>query len=129
MYCTQLALSLPSIMTTTITLEEMKFHAFHGVKDEERVIGGTFHADISYIIDTNAIESDNIVDTINYSEIFDLVKEEMQKPSQLIEHVAGRIMKAIKNKFPQIHEVSVKISKLNPPVKGEVGKATVTITC
>ena len=116
-------------MTTTITLEEMKFHAFHGVMNDERVIGGTFLVDISYIIDTNAIESDNIEDTISYAEIFDIVKDEMEKPSQLIEHVAGRIMKAIKNKFPQIHEVTVKISKLNPPVNGEAKKATVTITC
>jgi len=115
-------------MTATITLEEMRFHAFHGVMDEERVIGGTFLADISYVIDTKAIESDNIEDTINYAEIFNLVKEEMEKPSMLIEHVAGRIMKALKNKFPQILEITVKISKLNPPVNGEAKKATVTIT-
>ena len=116
-------------MTTTITLEEMRFHAFHGVMDEERVIGGTFLADISYIIDSNAVESDNIEDTINYAEIFDIVKEEMEKPSQLIEHVAGRIIKTLKNKFPQMLETTVKISKLNPPVNGEAKKATVTITC
>jgi dihydroneopterin aldolase len=115
-------------MTVTITLEEMRFHAFHGVMDDERVIGGTFLADISYIIDSKAIESDNIEDTINYAEIFDIVKEEMGKPSQLIEHVAGRIMKSIKNMFPQILETTVKISKLNPPVNGETKKATVTIT-
>ena len=106
----------------------MRFHAFHGVMDDERVIGGTFLADISYIIDSKAIESDNIEDTINYAEIFDIVKEEMGKPSQLIEHVAGRIMKSIKNMFPQILETTVKISKLNPPVNGETKKATVTIT-
>ena len=129
MFFSQLALLLYTIMTATITLEEMRFHAFHGVMDEERVIGGTFLADISYVIDTKAIESDNIEDTINYAEIFDLVKEEMEKPSQLIEHIAGRIMKTIKNKFPQILETTVKISKLNPPINGEARKATVTITC
>jgi len=115
-------------MTVTITLEEMKFHAFHGVMDEERVIGGTFLADIAYVIETNAVESDNLEDTISYAEIFDLVKEEMMKPSQLIEHVAGRIMKAMKNKFPQMLETTVKISKLHPPVNGEAKKATVTIS-
>ena len=115
-------------MTATITLEEMRFHAFHGVMDEERVIGGTFLVDISYIIDTKAVESDDIEDTISYAEIFDLVKEEMEKPSKLIEHVAGRIMKALKNKFPQLLKTTVKISKLNPPVNGEAKKATVTIT-
>ena len=115
-------------MKVTITIEAMKFHAYHGVMDVERVIGGTFLADISYVIETNAVESDNIKDTISYAEIFNLVKEEMEKPSMLIEHVAGRIMKALKNKFPQILEITVKISKLNPPVNGEAKKATVTIT-
>ena len=106
----------------------MKFHAFHGVMNEERIIGGTFLADISYVIETNAVESDNINDTISYAEIYDLVKMEMEKPSQLIEHVAGRIVNVLKNKFPQMREATVKISKLNPPVNGEAEKATVTIT-
>ena len=116
------------VMTVTITLDTMKFHAFHGVMNEEHIIGGTFLADISYVIDTRAVETDNIEDTISYAEIFDLIKEEMEKPSQLIEHVAGRIMKVLKTRFPQMIETVVKISKLNPPVNGEAGKATVTIT-
>jgi dihydroneopterin aldolase len=105
----------------------MKFHAFHGVREEERIIGGTFLADISYVTDTDAAGTDRIEDTISYAEIYDLAKAEMMKPSQLIENVAGRILKAIRNKFPQIRETTVKITKLNPPVNGEAGKATVTI--
>ena len=107
----------------------MKFHAFHGVMDEERILGGTFLADISYTIDTDAVHTDDIKDTISYADIYDLIKNEMMKPSQLIEHVAGRIMKAIKDEFPQIQEITVKISKLNPPVNGEAGRATVTVRC
>jgi dihydroneopterin aldolase len=105
----------------------MKFHAFHGVGEEERIIGGTFLADISYVTDTDAVGTDCIEDTISYAEIYDLTKTEMMKPSKLIENVAGRILKVIKNKFPQILETTVKITKLNPPVNGEAGKATVTI--
>ena len=105
----------------------MKFHAFHGVMEEERIIGGTFLADISYDLETDAVETDNIEDTISYAEVFDIVKAEMQKPSNLIEHVAGRIMKVVKSKFPQMDNTTVKISKLNPPVNGEAGKASVSI--
>ena len=115
-------------MTVTITLETMKFHAFHGVMEEERIIGGTFLADISYVIETNATDTDNIDDTISYADVYDIIKSEMKKPSQLIEHVAGRIMKVLKNKFPQMRETTVRISKLNPPVNGEAEKATVSIT-
>ncbi len=114
-------------MTVNITLETMRFHAFHGVMEEERIIGGTYLADISYTIETDAVETDRIKDTISYADIYDLIKEEMKKPSQLIEHVAGRILKVLKDKFPQMQEMTVKISKLNPPVNGEVAKATVSI--
>ena len=115
-------------MTVKITLESMKFHACHGVMEDERIIGGTFLVDISYTIETNAVETDNIEDTINYAEVFDIVKVEMQKPSNLIEHVAGRIMKAVKSKYPQTDHTTIKISKLNPPINGEAGKASVSIT-
>jgi dihydroneopterin aldolase len=105
----------------------MKFHAFHGVMEEERIIGGTFLADISYTIDTNAVDTDDIKDTISYADIYDLIRDEMIKPSQLIEHVAGRILKTVKDRYPQMQEITIKISKLTPPVNGEAEKATVTI--
>ena len=105
----------------------MKFHACHGVTAEERIIGGIYTVDISYTFFTRAVETDRIEDTINYAEIFDLVKEEMKKPARLLEHITGRIDKTIKRRFPQIEALIVKISKLNPPVNGEMEKASVTI--
>ena len=107
----------------------MKFHAFHGVMEAERIIGGAFLVDISYDLETNAVETDDIKDTISYAVVYDIIKAEMQKPSNLIEHAAGRIIKAVKCKFPQIRNTTVKISKLNPPINGEAGKASVSITC
>lgn len=115
-------------MTTTITLETMKFHAFHGVLEEERIIGGDFLVDLSYTLDTNAVETDLLTDTISYADLYVRVKKEMMQTSQLIEHVAGRILLAIKKSYPQIQKTTVCVSKLNPPVSGEVGRATVTIS-
>ena len=114
-------------MTVTITLETMKFHAFHGMRDEEQTVGGVYLSDIAYTIDTNAVETDRIEDTVDYAVLFDLVKEEMTAPSQLIEHIAGRIMKAIKARFPQIQELVVKVTKCNPPVNGEMASASVML--
>ena len=114
-------------MTVTITLETMKFHAFHGVMDEERDIGGSYLADISYTVDTNAVYTDRIEDTINYGQVFDIAKTEIMKQSSLIEHVAGRISIAIKERFPQIQTLDVKITKLHPPVHGEMVSASVRI--
>jgi len=119
--------SLMYDMQTKITLKSLKFHAYHGVTAQERKIGGTFVADISYCIETNAVETDDVRDTVSYADVYDLVKEEMMKPSHLIEHVAGRILKALKEKFPPIEEVTVRISKQHPPINGEAESATVTI--
>ena len=114
-------------MKVTFTLETMKFYAFHGVIDAERSIGGEFLVDISYTIDTEAVDTDRIEDTVDYSVLFNLVKEQMMKPSSLIEHVAARISKVIKIRFPQIEALVVKLSKLNPPVNGDMACASVTI--
>ena len=105
----------------------MKFHAFHGVKAEEQTVGGVYWADIAYTIDTNAVETDRIEDTVNYAVLFDIVKEEMTAPSKLIEHVAGCLLKAIKTRFPEIQELVVKVTKLNPPVNGEMASASVML--
>jgi dihydroneopterin aldolase len=114
-------------MTVTTTLQSMKFHAFHGVMAEERIIGGIFLVDLSYTINTDAVETDWIEDTIDYSLLFDLVKEEMMVSSNLIEHVAGRILNTLKVEFPQVREWVIRISKLNPPINGEMESASVTI--
>jgi len=116
-------------MRVTITLETMKFHAYHGVMEEERIIGGTFLADVSYVIDTSAVETDNLDDTISYAEVYSIIKKEMNETSKLIEHVAGRIMNTLKSRFPQMSETTIRISKLTPPVDGEAERATVSITC
>ncbi|MDR0836136.1 MAG: dihydroneopterin aldolase [Tannerella sp.] len=115
-------------MKVTITLESMKFHAYHGVMEQERIIGGTYLVDISYATDTKAVETDDITDTVSYADIFEIVKQEMSKPSKLIEHVAGKILKSIENQFERIIDLTVKISKLHPPINGEAEQATVTIT-
>jgi dihydroneopterin aldolase len=115
-------------MKTTITLDKMKFYAYHGVMEQERITGGNYQVDISYTIDTCATETDDIYDTINYAEVYDLVKKEMMITSKLIEHVTGRIFKSIKGQFPKIQTLSLTVSKLNPPVNGEAEKATVTLT-
>ena len=105
----------------------MSFHAFHGVEEQEQIIGGNYLVDVTYSVETNATETDNMDDTISYAEVYDFVKEEMQQPSKLIEHVAARILKTLKTHFPQMADIKVKVSKLNPPVDGEVEMVRCTI--
>ena len=74
-----------------------------------------------------AAESDNLNDTVNYGEIYEIVADEMSIPSELLENVAGRIVKAIEKRFPQLIRFSVRVSKKRPPVDGMAQWSRVTL--
>lgn len=115
-------------MTSKIELKAMKFYAYHGVADQERRVGNTFVVDLTLTAPLEkAIQSDNLDETINYATVYQLVKEEMALPSQLLEHVAGRILFRIKQQFPQTEEIELKVAKLNPPFGGDVYSAAVIL--
>jgi len=111
-----------------IALNNMKFFARHGCFEAERVVGTWFCVNLSFDTDTSKAElSDDISDTVSYLDIYELVKAEMQTPSNLLEHVAKRISNAILQAFPQISNLEIEIQKLNPPLGGEIGSASVKI--
>ncbi len=116
-------------MKTTIELKNMHFYAYHGVLPHEKEIGNDFFVNVKFSADvTKSFESDDVKDTINYAEIYDLVKAEMSVPSNLLEHVAGRIFTGIKKSFPEIEHLEVKLSKQNPPVGGDVEASEVIVS-
>ena len=111
-----------------IELEGMRFWAFHGCLESERSKGNLFLVDFHGETDLRkAAESDELEDTVNYGEIYDAVKAEMDIPSDLLEHVAGRITKVLAAKFPQFVRFSVRVSKQMPPVGGHVQWSRVTL--
>lgn len=113
----------------TIALEGMEFHAYHGCFAEEQMTGNTFFVDIYFNTDTEAAEnSDNLAETINYAEVYELIKDEMAVKSNLLEHVGKRIINAIKNRFPEIDNIELKVSKMNPPIGGKVDNVSVILT-
>lgn len=111
-----------------ITLRNVRFHAFHGVLPQERLVGGDFLLSlrVGYPL-AKAIESDEVGDTLNYAVLFDLVKREMDTPSQLLEHVAGRIAKAITTAFPAVTSIDLELMKQNPPMGADCDDAGVEI--
>lgn len=100
-----------------ICLHEMRFHAFHGVMPQERRVGGGFMVSlkVGYPI-SKAMGSDDVADTLNYAELYELVRREMSQPSSLLEHVVGRIAEAIEKAFPDVTSAEIRISKVNPPM-------------
>ncbi len=76
-----------------IELKGMTFFAYHGAMEQERKVGNSFVVDLHLFLDlTPAATSDNLEDTVNYASVYELVKEEMAIPSNLLEHAAGRII-------------------------------------
>lgn len=106
----------------------MRFYAHHGCFEQERAIGTHFRVDLSFVTDTSKAEvSDNIVDTVSYLDVYQVVKVEMMKPSHLLENVARRVGEKVLADFPAVESVTVKVSKLNPPLGGQMDSVSVEI--
>lgn len=113
----------------TIELVGMEFHSFHGCLEEERKEGNTFLVDFRGKADlSKAASTDDLEDTVDYSKIYDIVASEMEKPSNLLENVAGRIVDAIERSGMKFWFVQVRVSKKNPPVGGICSWSRVTAT-
>lgn len=111
-----------------ISLDGMRFYANHGCFSEERAIGTEFVVNLKVNAETfEAQLTDDISLSVNYQELYNCVAEEMAKPSHILEHVASRIVSSILAQFPPVVWLSVKVSKLNPPLDGQLDSASVTL--
>ncbi len=112
-----------------ISLENMEFHAYHGCLEHEFKLGNTFIVSVTMELDTQlAGETDNLEHTLNYQSVYDVVKQQMEIPSKLIEHVGQRILYNIMLSFPQIEALDIRLSKLNPPLGGKVERVTIELS-
>jgi 7,8-dihydroneopterin aldolase/epimerase/oxygenase len=112
-----------------IHIEGMEFYAFHGHFKEEQIVGNKFLIDVTLETDMEKpMESDNLRDAINYQRAYEIVKQEMQKKSHLLEHIAGRILNALYSEMEGLKKVTVKVSKINPPVGGKVNSVSVVMS-
>ena len=111
-----------------IYLEDVKIYAYHGVLPEENIIGTYYILNTELHTDLwEAAESDDLNDTISYADINEIIHDEMKIKSKLLEHVAGRIIFKIHEKFSQIDYIKLKITKTAPPMKGEMKGASIEL--
>src|SRR3712207_1578273 len=100
-----------------VYLRNLRFHAYHGVEAQERLTGNDYEVDLRLAVDVGqAILSDDVSHTVNYASVYELVRQEMAVPSNLVEHVAGRIGMRIMEQWPQVTMVDISLTKLNPPM-------------
>jgi len=115
-------------MTGRVALEGLAFHAYHGVYAHEQNTGNNFEVDIAVETDFSlAALNDDLNGTVDYEVLYRIVKDEMEKPSRLIETVAEKIVHDVLQQLPAVIKVELTIAKLTPPIGGKCRRALVSI--
>jgi dihydroneopterin aldolase len=111
-----------------VFLKDAKFYAYHGVGEQERVVGNYFIVNIRLGVDfTKAAEEDDLEGSINYADVYNKINVEMKQSSLLLEHVANRIVERLLKDYPQLLSIDLELEKLNPPMGADIRSAGVEI--
>lgn len=114
--------------TGVIVIEDMKFYAYHGCFDKEKIVGTPFSVSAYMEYDAEkATQSDNIDDALNYQKAYELIAKEMQQTSNLLENVTQRILDCLYENFEELFFARVTVKKLAPPMGGEIGSVSLTL--
>jgi dihydroneopterin aldolase len=99
-----------------IELSNLQFHGFHGVHEEEGRTGGDFEVDMVVYLEPRSIPVRHMDETIDYTKLYQVVKQHMEQATPLLETLATEIAQEILTTYSKVEEVTVKIKKLNPPI-------------
>ena len=109
----------------TVALHDLHFYSFHGILEEEKKTGNDYLVNVSLEFHENAEVITHISDTINYEEVYHIIRRRMSLPTPLLETVAMEAGNQIHNEFPDLKSIAVSIRKMHPPIEGIQGAAEV----
>lgn len=109
--------------TMTVGIEDCLFFAYHGVMEQERRAGNDFLVSVAVTYSMEEGCGDELHNTISYADIYEVVKEVMQAPANLLETIAQTIGESLKARWPIIEKGEVKVKKITPPIRGFSGSA------
>lgn len=111
-----------------IKVENIRVYAYHGCLVEEGKIGSDYRVDVEVKANLKkSAKSDELVDTVDYVHLNKIVKEEMAIRAKLLEHVAKRILDRIFDEIPMVKRANISVSKINPPIGGNVEMVTINL--
>jgi dihydroneopterin aldolase len=110
----------------TIELRGLRFFAGHGIYREEALTGNQFEVDLSLLTDSDVSTIESIGHTVNYVEVYSLVKEVFDQRTDLLETIVRRIIEQLQARFPSIISVTISVRKLHPPITGFSGSVGIT---
>jgi dihydroneopterin aldolase len=109
-----------------IKLKNIRTYSYHGCLIEEGKIGSDYTVNLEVKTDLRKSSiTDDLKDTVDYVLLNRIVVEEMAIRSDLLEHVAHRIISRIFEEIPEVSRIIVAVSKLNPPIGGDVEAVTI----
>jgi dihydroneopterin aldolase len=113
----------------TIRVKNIRVYAYHGCLVEEGKIGSEYRVDLTVKANLKkSSRTDALVDTVDYVHLNKIVKEEMAIRTKLLETVADKILDRILLEIPLVNNVKVEVSKLNPPIGGNVEMVTIAMS-
>lgn len=108
-------------MSGQIIIDGLVLYGYHGVGIQEKQIGNNFEFNVRLTLNNiPALESDRLDETINYTEVIEIIKQENKTASELLENVAWRIYRKITNRFPTVKGGCIEIRKPSPPISADV---------
>jgi 7,8-dihydroneopterin aldolase/epimerase/oxygenase len=112
-----------------ILVQGINVYAYHGCLEEEGKIGCNYIVDVTMETDfSEAAKTDDLNKTIDYVVVYNIVKVQMAIRSKLIEQVGQRIVDELKKELKGLKKIEVKVTKLNPPMNGNVDKVAIVIS-
>ncbi len=115
-------------MTLTIQLVDILLHGYHGLFEEEKLVGNTFKINVTVVYQPSVFPITALKDTIDYATVFNILQAQMQVATPLLETVAANFTLAVFEKFSTAKEISIHIQKMVPPIVGMVGSVAVGLT-
>jgi dihydroneopterin aldolase len=109
----------------TVHLHNLHFNSFHGIHEEEKILGNEYLIDASVKFHEEREVITSIQDTINYEDIYNIIKERMSVPTPLLETIVMEIGNEIHIEFPQVRSINISLKKMYPPIEGIQGAAGV----
>jgi dihydroneopterin aldolase len=109
----------------TVQLQNLLFNAFHGIHEEEKILGNQYVVDASVEFYENDEVIEHINETVNYSIIYNIIKNRMATPTPLLETIVMEAGNEIHKEFPDVKFISISIQKMHPPIEGMQGTARV----
>lgn len=110
----------------SIHLYNLKFYSFHGVHEEEKLLGNEYEVNADVQFHEEHAEIHSLSQTINYVDVYEIIRKRMHIPTVLLETVVMDIGNTIHEKYNYVRHINISLKKVHPPIEGMEGSVGVS---